>query len=94
MTPSTAGEDSVLTFSLSISSSKDDIFNPDKTGLNSTEKAAINGQKAADDDTKTPVEQESKTGLEDSFYEEVGGERSVPRYVPGRKKLGKWLQVT
>lgn len=94
MTPSTAGEDSVLTFSLSISGSKDNIFNPDKSGLNSTERAAVNGLKAVDNDTKKPIEQESKAGLEDSFYEEchVG----APRYVPARnvrKKLGE-SQIT
>lgn len=82
MTPSTA-EDSVLTFSLSMSGSKDNIFNPDKSGLNSP----VNGV--------TADNSESKTGLEDSFYEECNV--GTPRYVPGRnvrKKQGKWLQIT
>ena len=79
VTPSTAGADSTLTFSLPLSmksGSQDNVFNPDRTGLKSPDRPA---QQLPKEDSATA----EKTGLEDSFYEDCGPEPA--RYIPGER---------
>ena len=76
---SSAGHDSVLSTSMPERTFiHDDVFNPDKTRLNAAPKSPKHGLKAL-------PEHESKTGLEDSYYEECGVES--PRYAPGKRLL-------
>ena len=78
-TPSTAGTESILTFSLPISGktgSQDDVFNPEKTGLKSPDRPP---QQWPEEEAR------KKTGLEDSYYEDCGPETA--RYVPGERYI-------
>ena len=80
VTPSTAGPDSILNFSLPVSGksgSQDDVFNPDGTGLKSPDRPA---QQLPEED---PAAEREKTGLEDSFYEDCGLQPA--RYIPGER---------